>query len=127
MEIRKLTEQDQPLLLDLLKSAGSDWAVYSQPEFWPKYLLALTASVTYIVIADNHCIAYIRCRDDAGFGIYIYDLLVSPAARGQQIGKTLISYVKDQFPHSDIYVMSDVDDYYTKMGYKKIGSIFQIN
>lgn len=46
MEIRKLTEQDQPLLLALLKSAGSDWAVYYQPESWPKYLQALTTSLT---------------------------------------------------------------------------------
>jgi ribosomal protein S18 acetylase RimI-like enzyme len=127
MEIRKLTEQDQPLLLDLLKSAGSDWAVYYQPEFWPKYCQALTASLTYIVIENNNCIAYIRCRDDTGFGIYIYDLLVSPVARGRQLGKTLMSYIREQYPHSDIYVMSDVDVYYTKMGYKKIGSIFQIN
>jgi hypothetical protein len=69
---------------------------------------------------------YVRCREDDGFGVYIYDLLVRKTHRGKQIGKTLMEWVFKDFPNQTIYVMSDVDPYYEKLGYRREGSIFKI-
>jgi ribosomal protein S18 acetylase RimI-like enzyme len=69
---------------------------------------------------------YARCREDDGFGVYIYDLLVRKTHRGKPIGKALMERVLNDFPNQPIYVMSDVDPYYEKLGYRKVGSIFEI-
>ena len=65
---------------------------------------------------------YARCREDDGFGVNIYDLLVRKTHRGKQIGKTLMERVFKDFPNQAIYVMSDVDPYYEKLGYRREGS-----
>jgi hypothetical protein len=45
-------------------------------------------------------------------GVYIFDLLVKKSYRGQQ--------------NQPVYVMSDVDPYYEKLGYRREGSIFEV-
>jgi len=80
----------------------------------------------YVYLEEDDLIAYIRCKEDSGFGVYVYDLLVRQDKRGNQIGKKLIEYVKDEYKNQSIYIMSDVDSYYEKCGYKKIGSIFEV-
>ena len=67
-----------------------------------------------------------RCRDDNGFGIYVYDLLVRKSYRGHGIGRKLIEYLCIKHPLDTVYVMSDVDEYYQKQGYRREGSIFQV-
>jgi len=65
-------------------------------------------------------------EEDNGFGVYIYDLLVRKLYRGGQIGKALIEQFQHDFPEQSIYIMSDVDIYYEKLGYRRIGSVFQV-
>lgn len=67
-----------------------------------------------------------RCREDEGFGVYVYDLLVRRSSRGKQIDKILLERVCRDFSEQTLYVMSDADQYYEKLGYRKIGSIFKI-
>lgn len=69
---------------------------------------------------------YARCREDDGFGVYVYDLLVRKAYRGREIGKSLMERVCQDFPDQPVYVMSDVDSYYEKLGYRREGSIFEV-
>ena len=42
------------------------------------------------------------------------------------IGKKLMERTSSEFPNTDVYVLSDVDPYYTKLGYQKEGSIFKV-
>jgi hypothetical protein len=56
-------------------------------------------------------------------GFYVYDLLVRQDHRGQGFGKQLIDHVR--LFYEPVYVMSDVDRYYEKIGMSKIGSIFE--
>jgi len=67
---------------------------------------------------------YIRCLEDNGFGVYVYDLLVRKSYRGRQLA--LMERVYQDFPGEPVYVMRDVDLYYEKLGYHREGSIFQI-
>ena len=126
MEIRQYSKADENLLFDLLIDEGEDWIDYHGPAGRSKYIKALESSITYVVYDENLVCAYARCREDDGFGVYIYDLLVRKTHRGKRIGKALMERVLKDFPNQPIYVMSDVDPYYEKLGYRKVGSIFEV-
>jgi GNAT superfamily N-acetyltransferase len=53
-------------------------------------------------------------------------LLVRKSYRGRNIGKILMERVCRDFPGQTVYVMSDVDLYYEKLGYRREGSIFEV-
>jgi ribosomal protein S18 acetylase RimI-like enzyme len=126
MEIRQYSKADENLLFDLLIDEGDDWIDYHGPVGRSKYIKALESSITYIVYDENLVCGYASCREDDGFGVYIYDLLVRKTHRGKRIGKALMERVLKDFPNQPIYVMSDVDPYYEKLGYRKVGSIFEV-
>ncbi|HHT63259.1 MAG: GNAT family N-acetyltransferase [Bacillota bacterium] len=126
MEIRRYSKEDETLLFDLLINEGDDWIDYHGPVGRNKYIKALESSITYIAYDENLVCGYVRCREDDGFGVYIFDLLVRKTHRGKRIGKTLMERVCKDFPNQPIYVMSDVDPYYEKLGYRKEGSIFEV-
>ncbi len=126
MEIKKYRKADEPLLFDLLMDEGDEWIDYHGKTGWDKYIKALETSITYIACDESLVCGYVRCREDDGFGAYIYDLLVRKTHRGKQIGKTLLERVCQDFPDQPVYVMSDVDPYYEKLGYRREGSIFEV-
>jgi GNAT superfamily N-acetyltransferase len=53
-------------------------------------------------------------------------LLVDRNFRGKGYGSMLIAQACKDFPDSTVYAMSDVDPYYEKQGYERIGSIFRV-
>lgn len=125
MIIKQYDQYDYPSVLDLIISEGEEWVEYALSKK-EAYQQALHSSITFIMMQDDLCIGYIRCRDDDGFGIYVYDLLVHQGYRGHHYGKMMIDHVKSHYPEDDFYIMSDVDPYYIKQGYERIGSIFQV-
>jgi ribosomal protein S18 acetylase RimI-like enzyme len=127
MKIRRYSKVDEALLFDLLIDEGDDWSDYHGSVGRSKYIKALESSITYIAYDDNLVCGFVRCREDDGFGVYIYDLLVRKSYRGRQIGKGLMERVCQGFPNQPVYVMSDVDPYYERLGYKRVGSIFEVN
>ena len=127
MEIKKFSKSDESLLFDLLVDEGDDWSGYHGIAGRKKYIKALESSTTYVAYLDNLVCGYIRCREDDGFGVYVYDLLVRKSYRGNQIGKSLMERVSQDFKDQPVYVMSDVDTYYEKLGYRREGSIFVLN
>ena len=126
MKIKKYSKADETLLFDLLIDEGDDWIEYHGSAGRSKYVKALESSITYIAYHENLVCGYARCREDAGFGVYVYDLLVRKTHRGRQIGKSLMERVCQDFPDQPVYVMSDVDPYYEKLGYRREGSIFEV-
>ena len=125
MEINKYSKADEALLFDMLVDEGDDWSDYHGLAR-DKYIKALESSITYIAYDKTILCGYARCREDDGFGIYVYDLLVRKSYRGNQIGKSLLERVCQDFPNQPVYVMSDVDLYYEKLGYRREGSIFEV-
>lgn len=126
MEIKKYSKAYESLLFDLLVDEGDEWSDYHGVTGRDKYINALESSITYIACDETLVCGYARCREDDGFGVYIYDLLVRKLYRGRKIGKTLMERVLKDFPNQPIYVMSDVDPYYEKLGYRREGSIFKV-
>jgi ribosomal protein S18 acetylase RimI-like enzyme len=127
MKIIIYCKDDESLLFDLLVDEGEEWSDYHSLEGRDKYIKALETSIVYIAIVDDLICGYIRCREDDGFGVYIYDLLVRKSYRGRNIGKILMDKLCQDYPSQPIFVMSDIDPYYEKLGYQKEGSIFRVN
>lgn len=125
VEIRILAETDYGKIFKLMQDEGEEWSEYYQDQ--EKYSKALTNSFVYGVFVKHRLCGYVRCKDDDGFGIYIYDLLVDAGFRGRDFGKLLMERVYLEKPNNPIYVMSDVDLYYQKLGYEKEGSIFIVS
>jgi len=125
MEIRRYTKQDEQQLFELMEREGEEWGEYWSEAGKPKYIKALDeATVTYIVICDKIVCGFIRCI--GSFTIYVDDLLVDKAYRGREFGRLLMEAVCENFPDKEVYVMSDVDEYYSKVGYEKVGSLFAV-
>jgi ribosomal protein S18 acetylase RimI-like enzyme len=123
MVIRRYRKSDEERLFGLFREEES-WQDYLNNS--GKYKKALLSCATYIAEEDGEICGYARCREDDGFGVYIYDLLVSPRYRGREIGRLLMEKVYNDFNGQTCYAMSDADGYYRKLGYKKIGSIFMV-
>lgn len=126
MEIKRYCKADESQLFEMLKEEGDDWSDYHGAEGYNKYLNALGSSITYVAYDNSILCGYVRCREDDGFGVYVYDLLVRKSYRGKQIGKMLMEQVCKEFLDQPVYVMSGVDPYYEKLGYRKEGSIFEV-
>ncbi len=126
MDIKRYEPKDEAALFDLLRSEGEAWAGYFSPATMEQYKAALQNSITYVLYVSNTLCGYIRVRDDDGFGIYIYDLLVNQNHRGKEYGRLVMEQVCRDFPGNTIYVMSDVDGYYEKLGYRREGTVFEV-
>jgi len=126
VEIRRYGKADEASLFEMLADEGDEWSDYHGPVGRGKYAKALESSITYIACDETLVCGYARRREDDGFGVYVYDLLVRKSYRGQQIGKSLMERVSKDFPDQPVYVMSDVDPYYEKLGYRREGSIFEV-
>lgn len=126
MVIKIYDKNDEMGLLDLLYDEGEEWTDYHNQNGREKLIRALASSIAYLAYEGNIVIGYIRAREDDGFGVYIYDLLVRKSYRGHNIGKQLMEHIASKYLDQTIYVMSDVDNYYEKVGYQRVGSIFEI-
>jgi GNAT superfamily N-acetyltransferase len=127
MEIRKYEkERDEEKLMQLLKNEGEEWACYWSDRFSEKYKAALSNSITYVANEGDVLCGYSRSIDDCGFYVYVCDLLVMPEHRGKDIGRKLMECIYDDYPDRIVYVMSDVDAYYEKQGYRREGSVFEV-
>lgn len=123
-KIKQYSIENEEELFALIEKEGDDWKEYWDEEGRIKYKKAIKDSIIYLIYEHNMLCGFLRCKDDAGFGIYVYDLLVDQNFRGKSYGKLLMEQVCEDFPNDTIYVMSDIDDYYKKLGCKKAGTIF---
>lgn len=126
MEIRKYEISDENALMQMIEYEGEEWICYWSNENQEKYRNALRNSITYIAIEGEDVCGYVRALDDMGFYIYVCDLLVTGKCRGKSIGKQLMERLTINYPNQTVYVMSDVNEYYQKLGYPIIGSVFEL-
>jgi GNAT superfamily N-acetyltransferase len=114
--------QDLAPLLDLIRREGEEWAAYLEPG----HAQVLDDSITYVAIWEGHLSGFVRAIKDAELYLWVIDLLVDKAHRGQGIGQRLMEKLRHDFPTHEVYVLSDVDAYYEALGYEKAGSIFKV-
>lgn len=127
MEIRKYNKGiDETRLMDLIRNEGEEWSCYWNDEASQQYRDALFHSITYVAIEGENLLGYSRSLDDNGFYIYVCDLLVGEKHRGQGMGRKLMEVLCEDYPDRTVYVMSDEDGYYEKLGYDREGSVFVV-
>lgn len=128
MEIKEYKKKrDEVKLMEIIRAEGQEWSCYSGEKVAARYKLALQKSITYVAYEGNSLCAFSRSIEDSGYYIYVCDLLVKPEFRGKNIGRKLMEILYTRFPDQTVYVMSDVDGYYHKLGYKHEGSIFEVS
>lgn len=73
-------------LFSLLENEGLEWEDYWKGSGKSKYKKALSSSISYLLYKEDALYGYIRCRNDDGFGVYVYDLLIDREYRGNGYG-----------------------------------------
>ena len=117
-------KRDEKALMKMIENEeGWDYANEDRSE---TYKNALEKCISYVAYEGDILCGYSRSVYDNSFYIYVCDLLVKSPYRGQETGKKLMECIVRDYPELTVYVMSDVDIYYEKLGYKKEGSIFEI-
>ena len=111
-------------LIALLKKE-SEWNSFTRAGTIDVFKSALLSSQTYICKSQVQVCGYLRALVD-GFGIYVRELYVAPAFRNNGYGKGLLTEIKKDHRDQDVYVLSDEDLYYEKLGCKRVGSVFQL-
>ncbi|WP_054707854.1 GNAT family N-acetyltransferase [Bacillus sp. JCM 19041] len=122
MNIRTYTASDESSLFALLSSEGDEWKDYLTDDGATKFKRTLERSLTFVAYEGETLCGYSRSVVDGEFHIYVCDLLVHKQSRGKGIGKQLMECIYEDYPEHTVFVLSDVDDYYQKLGYEKEGT-----
>ena len=123
IEIREYNpSHDYERLMEVIKSEGGEWEEYLASG----YQECLRNSVTYVAWMNEILCGYVRSIQDSGMYIWVIDLLVDKRYRGNQIGRKLLERAASDTCALGAFVMSDVDEYYEKQGYRKEGSLYKI-
>lgn len=122
--IRRYKATDESQLFSMLEREGEEWSGYWQGAGRSQYRKALESSLVYLLFEGDTLCGYARCRDDDGFGLYVYDLLVDKACRGKEYGRFLMEQAAREYSGDEVYVMGDVYPYYEKLGYSQEGKIY---
>ncbi len=126
MHILKYTRDHEDAVIAAIEK-DPDWDMFTNQTSLPAYKQRLDDSLTYVCYrADEFC-GYVRAIMDEPFAVYISELFVVPRWRSRSVGRTLIKKVKMDFEHLTVYVLSDEDAYYEKLGYRNVGSVFEIH
>lgn len=123
-EILAYRVEHEPELLALL-AAESDWREFMSAESLPRFRRALRDTLTLVCFDDGRVCGYLRALVD-GFGVYASELYVAPAARRRRHGRALLQHLRDAHAGQDVFVLSDEDAYYEKLGCARVGSVFRL-
>lgn len=123
--IRRYTREDEAEFFALIEREGEEWT-YWQGGNRVKYIKALDSCIVYLLFEGDVLCGYARCRDDGGFGVYVLDLLVDKAYRGNEYGRLLMEQACHDYPNDTVYVAGDVYPYYEKLGYEIEGKIYKV-
>lgn len=125
MEIFRYKREHEDAVISAIKE-NPNWGIFTNEKAIDNYKKSLCESITYVCYENGAFGGYLRALLDDGFAIYISELFVVPEMRNRKIGRTLIAKIKIDFRHLTVYALSDEDAYYEKLGYRKVGSVFEI-
>ena len=126
MKIFRYRLEHEEAVLSAIKG-DPNWDIFINDDTIDNYKKSLIESITYVCYHNVNFCGYLRALLDDGFAIYISELYVVPEWRNRMIGRSLVAQVKIDFDRLSVYALSDEDAYYKKLGYNKIGSVFEIH
>ena len=125
MEIIRYRFDHEDAVFSAIKK-DADWALFTNDEAMDNYRKSLKESITYVCYENGEFCGYLRALLDDRFAVYICELYVLPECRNRTIGRSLIAHVKEAFHPLTVYALSDEDAYYEKLGFTRIGSVFEV-
>ena len=126
MEILRYRSAHEKALFAAIKK-DANWALFTSDGAIDNYRKALKKSITFVCFDKSEFCGYLRALLDDGFAVYISELYVVPECRNRTIGRSLIAQVKKEFDSLTVYALSDEDAYYEKLGFTRIGSVFEVS
>ncbi|GAB4214731.1 MAG: hypothetical protein OHK0012_13380 [Synechococcales cyanobacterium] len=126
MEILRYKPKDEDAVISAIRN-DPKWNMFTNEKVIDSYKKRLCESITYVCYENGIFVGYLRTLIDDGFAIYVSEIFVVPEWRNRTIGKNLIARVKEDFRHLTVYTLSDEDAYYEKLGYRKVGSIYEVH
>jgi GNAT superfamily N-acetyltransferase len=123
--LRYKPEHEAALISSIEKDP--DWKAFVSQSSVDKYKKSLHQSITYVCYEGGAFVGYLRALLDDGFSIYISELFVVPEWRNRTVGRMLLAKVRTEFSDLSVYVLSDEDAYYERLGYGKVGSVFEVS
>lgn len=122
--LRYKREHEDAVISAIMKDP--DWDMFTKDSSLAGYKKRLLQSVTYVYLENGEFCGYVRALLDDGFAVYISELFVVPECRNRKIGRALVGKVKMDFEQLTVYALSDEDAYYEKLGYRNVGSVFEV-
>ena len=126
MVISRYTPEHEKAVLSAIRKEP-DWEIFTARGAIDNYRKRLEASVTYVCHDQGEFCGYLRAIRDDAFALYISELFVVPEKRNRGIGSSLLAHAGRDHQGLHVYVLSDEDAFYEKAGYRKVGSVFQID
>ena len=126
IEIFRYKREHEDAVISAIKE-DPGWAMFTNEKAIDNYKKRLRESITYVCYENGAFGGYLRALMDDGFAIYVSEIFVVPERRNRTIGRTLIAKVKEDFRNLTVYALSDEDAYYEKLGYERIGSVYEIH
>lgn len=123
--ISKYQPDNEKSILAAIK-LDPNWDIFTNENVIHSYKHSLINGITYVCHKDSEFTGYVRAIRDEGIAIYISELFVVPKWRNQKVGRSLLERIKEDYPQMTVYALSDEDAYYEKLGFKKVGSVFQL-
>ena len=103
-----------------------EWNAFINVSAIGDFKKALVQSETLVCEIHGEVCGYLRAINDA-FGVYVSELYVAPGFRCQGHGRALLDTLREHFPGKKVYVLSDEDLYYEKLGLERAGSVFLLS
>ena len=125
MKITKYRPEHEEAVLSAIKN-DPNWEMFTNDDAIETYKNSLKKGVTYVCYDNSEFCGYVRALLDKGFAIYVSELYVIPGCRNRRIGRSLLERVIVDFPNLTVYALSDEDAYYENIGYRKTGSVFEL-
>lgn len=116
LEIRRAIQSDVGLIFDLYHEEG--WNSFSKS----KIAELLEKSIYLVVTEDEKIIAVARYLTDGIMTTFLAEILVSQAFRCQGLGKMLIEEIRKQTDGTRLELISEADEFYEHLGFRKVGT-----
>jgi GNAT superfamily N-acetyltransferase len=126
MEICRYTPEHEDAVISAIREDPA-WELFTNENAVGEYKNRLRAGITYVCYENGVFGGYLRALLDEGFAVYVSEVFVAPASRNRGIGRSLLVRVRADYGYLAVYVLSDEDAYYQKLGYRKVGSVFEIH
>jgi ribosomal protein S18 acetylase RimI-like enzyme len=125
LEISKYQPKHEEDVLSVLR-CDSEWDIFTNEDSVDSYKKSLKSGISYVCYIDGNLCGFTRAIADEGFFLYISELYVVPACRGRGLGRAMLERIKVDHSDVTVYLLSDEDAYYQKLGYRKVGTVFAL-